>query len=381
MKLRRFLAPDARSGLEQIRRELGPDAVVVTTRKTAQGVEFMAGRYDELEDASGDAAAKDSGNENSSAIWRELTRLRTLLQNQLAGFAWSAEKRRHPVRVHVMQKILAAGFSPRLARHLAAGLPKSYSAEQADTWLRQVLIRNLHVFAPSEMPGIKPGTWALIGPTGHGKTTTLAKLAAKAALQHGQDKVALISVDAYRIGAQQQLEAYARMMGVNFMGLDDVSELPVVLADIKNDKTCVLIDSAGFAPNDERFTLQLAALRQADAVCLLTLSASTQGSLVEEMIRRYSPHALNGVIVTKLDEGGLCGPVLDCLMRYRLALACLSTGQRVPEDLHAAHASYIVDRALRAETSAFAMQEEDWAVYAGMQAGMEAEQETMRRSG
>lgn len=381
MKLRKFLAPDARSGLEHIRKELGPDAVVVTTRKTAQGIEFMAGRYDELEDSTIDASRKDSGNENSSAIWRELTRLRVLLQNQLAGFAWSTEKRRHPVRVHVMQKILAAGFSPKLARHLAAGLPKNYSAEQADVWLRQVLIRNLHVFTPSEMPGTKSGTWALVGPTGHGKTTTLAKLAAKAALHHGQGKVALISVDAYRVGAQQQLEAYAGMMGVDFKGLNDVSELRQSLDSIKNDKDFVLIDSAGFAPNDERFAFQLAALRQANAACLLTLSASTQGSMVEGIIRRYSPHALNGVIVTKLDEGGPCGPVLDCLMRYRLALACLSTGQRVPEDLHAAHASYIVDRALRPETSGFAMQEEDWAIYAGMQASMEAEQEMKRRSG
>jgi flagellar biosynthesis protein FlhF len=342
----------------------------------------MAGRYDELETPEHEAAGKDSANDGGSAVWRELTRLRALLQNQLAGFAWSAEKRRHPVRVHVMQKILAAGFSPKLARHLASGLPKNYSAEQADTWLRQVLIRNLRVFAPADMPGLKPGVWALVGPTGHGKTTTLAKLAAKAALQHGSDRVALISVDGYRIGAQQQLETYARMMGVAFIGLDDASELPQALSDMKNGKACVLIDSAGFAPADERFASQLAALKQADAGCLLTLSASTQGNLAESIIRRHAAHTLDGVIVTKLDEGGLCGAVLDCLMRYRLALACLSTGQKVPEDLHAAHASYMVDRALRAcETSGFAMQDEDWAVYAGMQAGTESGQETLRRSG
>jgi flagellar biosynthesis protein FlhF len=382
MKLRRFLAPDARSGLERIRKELGPDAVVVSSRKSGDGVEFMAGRYDELEYPASDAARGKTEHDNGGAIWRELARLRSMLQNQLAGFAWAAEKRRHPVRVHVMQKILAAGFSPKLARHLAAGLPKNHSEEQADAWLRQVLIRNLNVFAPSGMPGIKPGTWALVGPTGHGKTTTLAKLAAKAALLHGPDKVALVSVDAYRVGAQQQLEAYARMMGVSFTALDDVSELAQALGEIKAGKACVLIDSAGFAPGDERFAAQLAALRQADAACLLTLSASTQGNLVEGIIQRHSVHAMSGVIITKLDEGGLCGAVLDCLMRYRLALACLSTGQRVPEDLHAAHAGFIVDRALRArETSGFAMQEEDWAVYAGMQAGIEAEQETMRRSG
>jgi flagellar biosynthesis protein FlhF len=121
MKLRRFPAPDARTALAQIRRELGPDAVVVASRKTAAGVEFMAGRYDELEDSPSLASeVKAQANESGSLIWRELARLRALLQNQLAGFAWSTEKRRHPVRVHVLQKMLAAGFSPRLARHLAA---------------------------------------------------------------------------------------------------------------------------------------------------------------------------------------------------------------------------------------------------------------------
>jgi flagellar biosynthesis protein FlhF len=378
MKLHKFLAPDARAGLEQIRKELGPDAVVVTSRKTAQGVEFLAGRFDELEGSASAGAAKVPASGSGNAIWRELTRLRALLQNQLAGFAWSAERRRHPVRVHVLQKMLATGFSPRLARHLAAGLPRSHSAEQADTWLRQVLIRNLQVFAPAEMPGLKPGVWALVGPTGHGKTTTLAKLAANAALRHGREKVVLISVDSYRVGAQQQLEAYARMMGVDCIGLDDVNDLPLALGNAA-DKSCVMIDSAGFAPNDEQFSMQMAALRQGGAACLLTLSATTQGSLMERIIQQHAKPA--GVIITKLDEGGLSGQVLDCLMRYRLPLACLSTGQRVPEDLHAAHASYVVDRALRAhETGSFAMQDEDWALYAGMVADAEAERESARRS-
>lgn len=374
MKLRRFLAPDARSGLARIREELGPDAVVVSTRKTPQGVEFMAGRYDELEQAPAAPAAREAAGD-SGPIWRELLRLRALLQNQLAGLAWSAEKRRHPVRIHVLQRLLGAGFSPRLSRHLAARLPKDYSAGQSDLWLRQVLIRNLRAAAPAELPGARPGIWALVGPTGHGKTTTLAKLAAKAALLHGPEKVVLISVDAYRIGAREQLQAYAEMMGVGFMALNDATELKEILAGL-GTKACVMVDGAGFAPGDERFGQQLAALRQAGAACLLTLAASSQGSLVESIIQRQPP--LDGAILTKLDEGGLCGAALDCLMRYRLQLVCLATGQRVPEDLHPAHASYVVDRALRArETDSFAMQEEDWAVYAGM----EAEQDTLRRSG
>lgn len=379
MKLRRFLAPDARSALEQIRRELGPDAVVVTSRKAPGGVEFMAGRYDELEGGRQETAAQETSvserqTEDGGLVWRELARLRALLANQLAGFAWSAEKRRHPVRVHVLQKMLAAGFSPRLARHLAAGLPRRYSAEQADAWMRQVLIRNLRTATAEDMPGMRPGVWALVGPTGHGKTTTLAKLAARAALRHGPEKVALVSVDAYRIGAQAQLEAYARMMGVDFLGLDDAGRLGEALAGLKA-KTCVMVDSAGFAPGDERFSMQMAALGQAGAACLLTLAASAQGSLAERFMQGTPSFA--GAIITKLDEGGLCGAVLDCLMRHRLELSCLSTGQRVPEDLHAANAGYVIDRALRARDSgAFAMREEDWAAYAGL----EAEQDAWKRS-
>lgn len=367
MKLRRFLAPDARAGLERIRRELGPDAVVVTSRKTVDGIEFMAGRYEELEDTAGSTSPQAPSGDSGSSILRELARLRALLQNQLAGFAWSTEKRRHPVRVHVLQKLLSAGFSPRLGRHLAAGMPRSLSAEQADAWLRQVLIRNLQVFEPQALPGMTPGVCALVGPTGHGKTTTLAKLAARSAMKHGSDRVALVSLDAYRIGAQQQLESYARMMGVDFLGLEDASELPQALGRIRQEKRCILIDSAGFAPHDKRYSLQLEALRESGAACLLTLSASSQGSLVENLLARHA--SPQGVILTKLDEGGLCGAVLDCLMRHRLPLACLSTGQRVPEDLHSAHAAYLVDRALRArESSGFVMQEEDWAVVAGADA-------------
>ncbi len=375
MNLRRFLAPDARAALERIRRELGPDAVVVSSRKTPGGVEFMAGRYDELDEVEKAPAEKEVAGESGNAILRELARLRALLQNQLAGFAWSAEKRRNPVRVHLLQKMLGAGFSPRLARHFAAVLPRRYSPEQADAWLRQALLRNLLAAAPADMPGIRPGIWALVGPTGHGKTTTLAKLAAKAALRHGPEKIALVSVDAYRVGARQQLQAYADMMGVDFIGLDDAAELGPALSGTSG-KACVMVDGSGFAPADERFSRQVAALRQAGAACLLTLSASSQGSLVESIIRRQPP--LDGAILTKLDEGGLCGAVLDCLMRYRLELACLSTGQRVPEDLHPVNAGYLVDRALRArEASSFSMREEDWAAYAGM----EAEQDALRRSG
>jgi len=372
MKLRKFLARDARSGLELIRKELGPDAVVVTSRKTPDGVEFMAGRYDELDDVSQNQKAAITAGDEGGAIKRELVKLRALMQNQLAGFAWSADKRRHPVRVHVMQKMLAAGFSPRLSRLLSARLPRRFSESQANAWLRQVLIRNLVVTEKPFMPGIKPGVWALVGPTGHGKTTTLAKLAAEAVLRHGRASVALVSIDTYRIGAQQQLGAYAEMMGVDSVMAKDASELPRILASFA-DRPCVLIDTAGFAHDDDRLHKQLEILTAVGASCVLTLAASTQGALASRIVQRYGAMPLSGVALTKLDEGGQWAPVLDCVMRAKLPVACLASGQRVPEDLHAANAAYLVDRALRAAGEGeFAMRVEDWPLVAGSAAEAEA---------
>lgn len=376
MKLHKFLARDARSGLEQIRKELGPDAVVVTSRKTTEGLEFVAGRYDELDDVSQKQQAGATAVEEGGAIKRELVKLRALMQNQLAGFAWSTDKRRHPVRVHVMQKLLAAGFSPKLSRMLAARMPVNFSGTQADAWLRQVLIRNLVVTEKSAMPGIRPGVWALVGPTGHGKTTTLAKLAAEAVMRHGRGNVVLVSVDTYRIGAQQQLGTYAEMMGVDSVMAKDLGELPSILSSIA-DIPCVMIDTAGFALDDARLQRQMHILNAVGASCVLTLSASTQGSLASRIVERYRTMPLAGVALTKLDEGGQWAPVLDCVMRAKLPVACLASGQRVPEDLHAAKAAYLIDRALRASAEGeFAMRAEDWPAVAGAA----AESETLREA-
>ena len=380
MQLHKFVAQDVRSGLAQIRRKLGADAVVVTTRKLAVGVEIMAGSYADLENgASGLADAhvpgadqekskQETSASGSHAVWRELSRLRALLQNQLAGLAWSAEKRRHPVRIHVMQQMLAAGFGAQLARHVAASLPGAYTTAQADAWLRLVMIRNLQALDAARLPDMAGGIWALVGPTGHGKTTSIAKLAARAVLKHGARRIALVSADNYRVGAQQQLEAYARLMDVDFVALEDIGQLAGVLAKLAG-KFCVLIDSAGFAPQDKRFVEQVLEFKRSGVKCLLTVSASTQGNLAEQLIQGCQPE---GVILTKLDEGGVFGAVLDCMMRRQIPLGALTSGQRVPEDLHHANSAYIVDRVLRVrEQGAFELREDDWPV----QFGVDAEQE------
>src|SRR5512143_4089584 len=248
MSVRTFVAANAREGLARIRAELGDDAVVLATRRHPQGVELLASAYAGLAVATADPEPDAAG---SSRILAELSRLRGLLQNQLAGFAWGSARRRDPVRVALMQSLFAAGFGSALARTLAARLPRGLDAEAAQRWLRQVLIRNLPLQARASDLLAAGGCYALVGSTGSGKTTTLAKLAARGVEAHGAAQVALVAADAYRVGAAAQLAVYADLLGVSLHVAEDTARLALLLPELAARKL-VLIDTAGFAPSDPR---------------------------------------------------------------------------------------------------------------------------------
>ncbi|MFN3715285.1 MAG: flagellar biosynthesis protein FlhF [Thiobacillus sp.] len=363
MSARTFVAPNARVGLANIRAELGDDAVVLSTRPHPQGIEILASAYGDLAAPGESQAVEASG----SRILSELARLRGMLQNQLAGFAWNAGRRRDPARVALMQSLFAAGFGGTLARALAARLPRGVEGEAAQRWLRQVLIRNLPVVEADRDPVMQGGWFALVGSTGSGKTTTLAKLAARAVERHGADKVALVAADAYRIGAEAQLRIYAELLGVDLHAARDSGELARRLDSLAAHKL-VLIDTAGFAPADARAP----ATRQLDTLGvrrLLVVAAGQQGAAIEQSLVRFGQGAA-ACILSKLDEAPQPAAALDSLIRHRLPLAYVTSGQRVPEDLHRPHAVYLVDRALRGGQTAtpFTLSSADWPLLAGVDA-------------
>ncbi len=365
MSVRVFVAANAREALARIRRELGDDAVVLSTRAHPQGVEMLASAYGELAvPALGEAAADPAG---SSRILQELARLRGLLQNQLAGFAWGATRRRDPARVALLQTLFAAGFGSSLARTVAARLPRGLDADAAQRWLRQVLIRNLPLQAAETDPLAIGGRYALVGSTGSGKTTTLAKLAARGVDAHGAAQVALVAADAYRVGASAQLAVYADLLGVSLHVAEDQAKLARLLPELAGRKL-VLIDTAGHAPADPR-TRDGQALDALGVRRLAVIAASQQGAAVEQAMARFGEGAA-ACILTKLDEAPLLGAPLDSLIRHRLPLAYLSGGQRVPEDLHAPNAAYLVDRALKGGQlpTPYALEAEDWPLFAGVEA-------------
>ena len=364
MSVRVFVASNAREGLAWVRRELGEDAVVLSTRPHPQGVELLASAYGEL----AARAPLDAGElPGSSRILQELNRLRGLLQNQLAGFAWGGARRRDPVRVALMQTLFAAGFGGALARTLAARLPRGLDADAAQRWLRQVLIRNLPVLPRSEDPIRRCGVLAVVGPTGAGKTTTLAKLAARGVDVHGAGGVALVAADAWRVAASAQLSVYAGLLGVPVHTAPDAAALAALLPQLA-DKKLVLIDTAGHAPLDPRVR-DVVALDALGVRRIAVIAASLQGAALEQAMTRFGTGAA-ACVLTKLDETPQLGAALDCLIRHRLPLAHVCTGQRVPEDLHAPHAAYLVDRTLKGARLAtpYTLQTDDWPLLAGVEA-------------
>ncbi|MDP2431522.1 MAG: flagellar biosynthesis protein FlhF [Pseudomonadota bacterium] len=301
---------------------------------------------------------------------REIRMLRGLVEGQLAGFAWGDMTRRDPLRAEAMKRLLAAGFSSAFARQLLDSLPREEAdLNRALKWVKSAIGHNLRIAGPEEDIVERGGVYALVGPTGVGKTTTVAKLAARAVLRHGAAKVALVTTDTYRIGAQDQLRIYGRILGTPVFAVRDEGDLELTLADLSN-RHLVLIDTVGMSQRDKRVAEQIALLcgendGEARGVKrLLLLGAPSQGVTLEEVARAYSGPGLIGCILTKIDEALTFGPVLDVAIRHELPLHYVTNGQRVPEDLHQANPTYLADRAFRVNQtdSPFTQEEGDYPI-------------------
>jgi len=382
MKIKRYTAASMRAALALVRAEQGPDAVILSSRRGDDGIEVTAAvDYDEAlfadakrQQSAPSAAAPavssqgraepaaaahtaanparpvtDSPTPAASArpapradsaeygaMQRELVGLRRMLETGLAGITWNDRRLREPLRARVLEELTAMDIAPDVALTLAELTPQRTTLDNPSHIPLALLAKHLPIV--NDTTCVAGGITAVVGPTGAGKTTTIAKLAARWCMQHGCQDLALVSTDSFRIGAREQLMTYARILGAPMHAANGAKELARVLERLK-DKKLILIDTAGMGPRDERLTEQLAALKYgaARARVLLALPAQAEGQALDEIVCAFVRVKPSACVLTKVDEAASLGPVISTVLRHKLKIAYICNGQRVPEDLHASH--------------------------------------------
>ncbi|MEW9797527.1 flagellar biosynthesis protein FlhF [Alteromonas sp. CYL-A6] len=424
MKIRRFFGKDMREALSQVKAELGSDAVIMSNRKMADGIELVAA-YDKETDAPltrkkpqgagkptpslseiiGDdgpdtlrallekqhgqqprqsaapvsqsdnetpasvvqpaemAWLKDTAAEQNTAqggasnapashdeladIKAELASLRSVLQYQVADLMEAKRQRQQPVHAFLHRRLTDMGLSARLASQLMHYVPREYNEREAWVYLLNLLSNRINVTGNDILS--QTGAVALVGPTGTGKTTTVAKLAARYAQKYGADTVAMITIDTYRIAAFEQLATYGKIIGCTVRKAQSTEELADLLFQLRH-KRLILIDTAGFSQRDSRLIKQL---KQFDSGQMqpvkkyLVAQANTQYPALERIIHAYDPVKLDGCIFTKLDECYSLGEVLSASIEHQLPVSYVTDGQKVPEDIKVADAKSLVSAAAK----------------------------------
>jgi flagellar biosynthesis protein FlhF len=245
------------------------------------------------------------------------------------------------------------------ARTVVERLPNTLSHSQMLEWVNTVLKKNLNV-VPTEQDIIETGgVYALVGPTGVGKTTTTAKLAARCVVKYGADSLGLITTDSYRIGAQDQLRIYGKILGIQVYTAQNHTDLQQLQASMQR-KRLVLIDTVGMGQRDSRVSEHTKMLTDGHVKRVLLLNATSQAETLDDVVKHYKSRGLSGAIVTKLDESIKIACVLDVVMRHKLNLHYIATGQRVPEDLFFPDPRVLIHRALNPRSGqAFVHSEEE----------------------
>ncbi len=293
------------------------------------------------------AAAPQSASDarqDQAAMMTELRSMRGLIEQRFGALAFMEKLQRQPRQAQLTQRLLDAGFSPALTRRLAECLPPEVD-EMA--WAAGVLERNLPTGDRDAALEDAGGVYALIGATGVGKTTSTAKIAAAFATKHGAANLGLITLDAYRVAAHEQLRTYGRILGVPVHTAHDRASLEDLL-ELLVGKRMVLIDTAGMAQRDARTRELLEMLQRPSINRLVVVSASAQGETIEDQLSAYAAPGCRGVVLSKVDEAVKLAPALDAMIRSRLKVLAVANGQRVPEDWHRLSAHALVQRALRA---------------------------------
>ncbi|MCB1922912.1 MAG: flagellar biosynthesis protein FlhF [Gammaproteobacteria bacterium] len=363
MKIKRFVAQDMRQALRMVRETLGEDAVILSNKTVDGGIELTAALdlVDDAEEPMVDqritattarpatasraaAATGHTADDALAAMRREMQSLRRWMQAELSGLSWYDLGQRSPHFQELFSRLMALGVSAGLARSLTERVRDIEDIDQAWHKALYLLAAEIPVAEPAVLDN--GGVVALVGPTGVGKTTTIAKMAARFALRHGHRSVALITTDSFRIGARDQLQTYARILNIPVRTATTPEEMDAALNAL-GDRRLILIDTAGMAAAHERVADQIQTLQAIgrSLTTLLTLSATTEPAALQRALKLFAEFRPDACVLTKLDEAASLGAVLSALIQAGLPAVFTTNGQRVPEDLQPARAHPLVTRA------------------------------------
>ncbi|MCY7294418.1 flagellar biosynthesis protein FlhF [Alteromonas sp. a30] len=280
-------------------------------------------------------------------IRQELKSLRDVLEFQVSGLLKQEKQRSHPLQSFLVARLVDMGISQQLAEDVVSYAPESANEREAWLFILKLLANKLRTGTDDILT--KGGVVALVGPTGCGKTTTIAKLAAQFAQKYGADQVAMVTIDSYRIAAYDQLATYGKILGCPVKKAANEQELSDVLYQFRNKKL-VLVDTAGFGQRDARLIKQLETLNANTGIKVdkyLVVQANSQRQVLEKTFSAFQQDAMKGCIFTKLDECYSLGEAVSVAIQRGLPVCYSTDGQRVPEDLRIADAKYLVSAAAK----------------------------------
>lgn len=327
----------ARRGAAQPAVEAPTEPAAVPVRAASAGVT-----------ASGDGRESEAQRAQLDALQSELADMRLLLEEQLSRLAQTPQQG-SPQHSGLMRRLRHLGLTEAMAARVLAGVSGRDTVQAAWADTQATLAQTLP--ASSLDPVMQGGVYAFVGPTGAGKTTTIAKLAARYVLEHGPENVTLVTTDTYRLAAHDQLRSLGRILKVQVKVVDDTRDLPLVLRSLKHCPL-VLVDTAGFRQGDAMLREQLEVLADVPEVkTLLVLSCNAQLQMMKASVHSHEAAGLYGCVLTKLDETGSLGEALSVVMEHSLTVYYSTDGQEIPQDLSVARGHRLVAAAVGLMTS------------------------------